>query len=97
VRGRELTEGMKVVAGTVSKNAETSTSNSPFGGGQQQQGGPRRDGLLIGVTPPPAPFPWGGPRFPGPPVGPPRGSSPRRRRFGRAAPPLHHRENKNRS
>ena len=43
VRGRELTEGMKVVAGTATKNADAQTPNSPFGGGQQQ-GGPRRPG-----------------------------------------------------
>jgi HlyD family secretion protein len=44
VRGPEVKEGMKIVAGTATKNAEAQTPNSPFGGGQQQQGGPRRPG-----------------------------------------------------
>lgn len=48
VRGRELKEGMKVVAGTAQPQNATATSTaaaSPFGGGQQQQrGGPRGPG-----------------------------------------------------
>jgi HlyD family secretion protein len=43
VSGKNLTEGMKVIAGTASatQSAQTSTSATPFQSGQQQRGGAR--------------------------------------------------------
>jgi len=43
VSGKNLKEGMQVIAGiqTATQTASTSTSASPFGGQQQQQRGPR--------------------------------------------------------
>ena len=48
VRGRDLKEGMKVVAGTSQPQSAATTSNaSPFQSGnqQQQRGGPRPGGF----------------------------------------------------
>jgi HlyD family secretion protein len=49
VRGRDLKEGMKVIAGTAQPQSATATSTaaSPFGGSstQQQRGGPRPGGF----------------------------------------------------
>jgi HlyD family secretion protein len=47
VTGKNLTDGMKVIAGTVSatQSAQTSTSATPFQSGQQQQRGGARGGF----------------------------------------------------
>ncbi|HET8775338.1 MAG TPA: efflux RND transporter periplasmic adaptor subunit [Thermoanaerobaculia bacterium] len=47
VRGRELTEGMKIIAGTVQpQSAESETSSNPFQqNNSQQRGGPRPGGF----------------------------------------------------
>jgi HlyD family secretion protein len=48
VQGRNLTAGMKIIAGISSgatQTASTSTAASPFGGGQQQRGGQRPGGF----------------------------------------------------
>jgi HlyD family secretion protein len=45
IRGQNLKEGLKVIAGTAQpQSAETSTSSSPFGSGQQQQRNAPRPG-----------------------------------------------------
>jgi HlyD family secretion protein len=46
ISGKDVKEGMKVIAGTVSATqpAQTTTSATPFQGGQQQGGGGRRGG-----------------------------------------------------
>jgi len=41
VRGKDLKEGMNVIAGTAAQTASTSTSATPFQSGQQQRGGAR--------------------------------------------------------
>jgi HlyD family secretion protein len=51
ITGRNITEGMKVIAGTINPSQTASTSTapaSPFSGGQQQQGGGARGGARGG-------------------------------------------------
>jgi HlyD family secretion protein len=44
VSGKNITEGMKVIAGNVSATTQQTTSATPFQSGQQQQGGQRGGG-----------------------------------------------------